>query len=183
MFAAAVKQQREAQGWSQADLAEKVTPYGLTFVATTVYKIEANKRKVTVAEAIAIAHALHVSVHELVNQGTDSAFFTKEVLLDSGMQTLIEHESVIDSLHRIVERQKKMNKVIVDYRERHGEDPLWLAYLPGNQNLKDHWQPLIDWTGPSDYLASWKALIAEGGVDYLSNLGWSDDRTLPPSNG
>lgn len=177
MFAAAVRKQRETHGWSQAELAEKAEPYGVAFMATTIYKIETGKRKVSVAEAIALAHALRVSVNELITQGTDSAFVTKEVLLESGMDTLFEHEKVIDTLAAMIARQKRMRQVLDDYREKFGEDPMWLAYKTGRQDLRAHWQPLVDWTGPADYLASWKALVADKGSDYLSDLGWADDRT------
>ena len=180
MFAAAVRKQREFHGWSQAELAEKAAPYGVTFMATTIYKIETGKRKVSVAEAIALAHALRVSVNELITQGTDSAYVTKEVLLEYGMETLLDHERVIDSLFPMIDRQKRMRQVLESYREKFGDDPLWLAYMPGRQNLRAHWQPLVDWTGPADYLASWKALVADSGSDYLSDLGWADDRTTTP---
>jgi transcriptional regulator with XRE-family HTH domain len=179
LFAAAVKKQRELHGWTQAELAEKVEQYGASFLATTIYKIESGKRKVTVAEAIALAHALRVSVNELIIQGTDSAFAAKEVLLEYGMETLLDHERVVDSLMPMIDRQKRMRDFIAEYREKFDDDPRWLAYRPSSQNLRKHWEPLIEWTGPAEYLASWRALTERTGAKYLSDLGWADDRADP----
>ncbi|POH68966.1 hypothetical protein C3B61_03440 [Cryobacterium zongtaii] len=177
-FAAAVKKQREFHGWSQAELAEKAAPYGVSFMATTIYKIETGKRKVTVAEAVALSQALRVSLHELMIQGTDSAFAAKEILLEYGMETLLDHERVVDSLTPMMLRQERMRAVIESYREKFGDDPRWLSYQPGRRNLSVHWEPLINWTGPAEYLASWKALIETHG-SYLDDLGWADDRSDP----
>lgn len=174
-FAAAVRKQRELHGWSQAELAERIAQFGVTFHATTVYKIEQGKRKVTVAEAIALAHALRVSPSELLTTGHDSAFVAKEVLLDHGMEVLLHHERVTDLLTIMVKRQRRMREFIEQYRERFGDDPMWLAYVKG-QNLRAHWQPLIDWKGPEEYLQSWRELVNRTDKQYLDDLGWADDR-------
>lgn len=178
-FAARVKLQRDALKMSQSELAEAVEKYGLSFQSTTIHKIEKGTRRVTIAEAVGLAHALRVSLHELLDRGVDSAFVAKEVLLEYGMETLLDHERVIDSMMPMIARQKRMARFIADYRDRFGEDPLWLAYSPEHQDLRAHWEPLVNWTGPRDYLESWRKLIESTGDRYLNDLGWADDRADP----
>lgn len=184
VFAERVRLRREAAKLSQAELAQKIADRsGIAFDGSTIYKIEKGKRKVTVAEALAIASALRCSIHELLDLGVDSAFVAKEVLLDSGMEVLLEHERITDALHRLIGRQQRIQRFIADYRDRFDEDPLWLAYTPEHQDLRAHWEPLANWSGPADYLSSWAALVQSTGKRYLDDLGWVDDRTEPPSSG
>lgn len=175
-FARKVREQREAHKWSQAELAEQATRYGLNFHATTIYKIEQNKRKVTIAEAVGLAHALRVSLHELMGQGVDSAFVAKEVLLEAGMEALIANERLLGSMSEIIRSQESIRTFLANFRDHFGEDPVWLAYSPQYQDLRKHWEPLANWDGPLQYLASWKLFIERTGRRYLDDLGWVDDR-------
>jgi transcriptional regulator with XRE-family HTH domain len=182
-FARQVKHIREGLKMSQAELSHELAQYGVNFQATTIYKIEQGKRKVTIAEAVALAHALRVSLLELIGQGVDSAFVAKEFLLTNGMEILFTHEKLLEFMQIMVERQQAIVTLLADYRDRTGEDPLWLEYAPGKQDLRQHWEPLATWDGPAEYLASWRALDEATGRRYTrDSLGWADDWTEAVDN-
>lgn len=178
LFAQRIKQLREAAKMSQSDLSDRLVRYGVTFQATTIYKIEQGRRKVTISEAVALAHALRVSLLELTGQGVDSAYVAKQFLLENGMEVLFAHEKLLEFMRNMVVRQRAMKALLDDYKERTGEDPLWLSYKPGHQDLREHWEPLALWDGPAAYLASWRALDEATGKQYSAeSLGWADDWT------
>ncbi|GAA1082999.1 hypothetical protein GCM10009648_21710 [Tsukamurella spumae] len=55
-FGAKVKQWRRGRGWSQDELASRMTELGFDMHQTTVAKIESGNRPLRVAEAAALAH-------------------------------------------------------------------------------------------------------------------------------
>ena len=64
-FIAGLKTERNAQGMSQTDLAERMSALGYKFHQATVYKIENGDRKVSASEAWGLAEVLDVPVEHL----------------------------------------------------------------------------------------------------------------------
>lgn len=54
--------QRREKGWSQADLAERLSQSGLQFYPQTVQKIESGERRVQLSEAVEISAALEFEI-------------------------------------------------------------------------------------------------------------------------
>jgi transcriptional regulator with XRE-family HTH domain len=69
-FARQVRTERERRGWTQDDLAKQLTDKGIDTYASTVAKIESEKkpRAVRLAEAAAIADLFGVSVDSLLGR-------------------------------------------------------------------------------------------------------------------
>lgn len=57
-FAVQMSERRRAKGWSQTELAKRVTEAGIKFHQTTVQRIESGERPLRLTEALAIADAL-----------------------------------------------------------------------------------------------------------------------------
>lgn len=57
-FAVQMSERRRAKGWSQTELAKRVTEAGVKFHQTTVQRIESGERPLRLTEALAIAEAL-----------------------------------------------------------------------------------------------------------------------------
>lgn len=64
--AANLREFREKLGWSQDDLAEKMTAAGEKYWRQTVHRNETGQRKISVGELAALAHVLGVSVSRLM---------------------------------------------------------------------------------------------------------------------
>jgi transcriptional regulator with XRE-family HTH domain len=62
---AGIKKERQAQGISQIDLAERMSELGYKFHQATVYKIENGDRKVTASEAHGLAEIFDVEIDHL----------------------------------------------------------------------------------------------------------------------
>lgn len=89
-FAQRVKQLREAAKMSQADLCEQLAKHGVNFQATTIYKIEQGRRKVTVAEAVALASALDYTLDTMIGGPTK---FISAGTLQSKASTAFTYEA------------------------------------------------------------------------------------------
>lgn len=66
VLAARVVELRKRHGWSQAELADRMSSYGLGWGPTTVTKVEKGDRQVSVDEFVALAYVLGVSPAALV---------------------------------------------------------------------------------------------------------------------
>ncbi|WP_082690207.1 helix-turn-helix transcriptional regulator [Mycobacterium sp. M26] len=66
-FGKRVKTQREGAGWSQRELSEKLAELGVKLDTSAITRIENGSRDPRLREATAIAHALGVSLKELLN--------------------------------------------------------------------------------------------------------------------
>lgn len=105
-FGAAVAKTRNALGWSQKTLAEKLSERGLQVDATAVSRIESGGRSLRLTDALTIANALDVQLDDLVvrarspldqwfalQRGTDRAIAVLEDPLESLARHLV---SMID---------------------------------------------------------------------------------------
>lgn len=70
-FAAALRDRRRARGWSQAHLAAAMRGLGFSWAQTTVAKIEAATRPVTITEAAALAALLGATVDGMLGVAGD----------------------------------------------------------------------------------------------------------------
>lgn len=61
-----IKYEREAEGWSPADLAKKMTESGCSITTSAIYKIEAGERTIKVDELIALSIVFDESVEALL---------------------------------------------------------------------------------------------------------------------
>ncbi|GAB4989030.1 hypothetical protein MAHJHV61_37330 [Mycobacterium avium subsp. hominissuis] len=68
-FARNVRSLREQRGLSQAQLAQRMATYGHRWMQNTIQRIEHQQRRVDIAEADALAHALDVTVGALLATG------------------------------------------------------------------------------------------------------------------
>lgn len=72
-FGERIREEREARGWSQADVARKLSAAGIRPMhPTTVSKIEAAERSVRITEAVGIAELFEMSLDNLLGRPDDS---------------------------------------------------------------------------------------------------------------
>lgn len=63
-----VRELREARGWSQAELADRLSAEGLDMTQVLVSRIEQNKRPVRFDEAVVISHVLGFAVGDVATR-------------------------------------------------------------------------------------------------------------------
>jgi transcriptional regulator with XRE-family HTH domain len=68
LFGLRVREQRKARGWSQEDLAQRMTDAGHPMHQTTVAKLENAARPTSVDELVALGHVLGVPIAELAGE-------------------------------------------------------------------------------------------------------------------
>lgn len=67
-----VRRLRTERGWSQAQLGQKLSPYGFDLTQTTVAKLELGQRPLRLNEVAAIAHLFGVTVPDLLGQAASA---------------------------------------------------------------------------------------------------------------
>lgn len=173
-FASRLKMRREALGLSQAEIAQRLAAEsGLSFQGSTIYKIETGKRKVTVAEAVALASALRTPLAEMLDAGVDSAKTAKDVLMDRGVSALLEVEEAEHRLARVARAQVQMQQVLANYRDLFGADPVWLQ-LNSQPSLREFWGSFIEWEGPREFAESWQQFMKTHGDRYSTFLDFAN---------
>lgn len=101
-FRERMKRERQARGWSQADVAELLQGRGLEHIyPTTVAKIESGERAVRIDEATAVADLFEVSVDALLGRnaerGSDLAY-TLRAVLNVARQSAQQSTAIADAL-------------------------------------------------------------------------------------
>jgi transcriptional regulator with XRE-family HTH domain len=100
-FRKQLRREREGRGWSQADVAKRLSDNGIPMYGTTVAKIESGERAVRVDEAAGIADLLEVPLDWLL--GRQSAGPGAE--LRYVLRSLTEHAGeTISAIGRMMER-------------------------------------------------------------------------------
>lgn len=64
--AARVRMERENRGWSPAQLAQRMTDEGCSIATSAIYKLEADGRRITVNELVALAKVFELEVDDLL---------------------------------------------------------------------------------------------------------------------
>lgn len=67
-FRKRLRTEREHRGWSQSDMAKRLSDKGLPVHASTIAKVEAGSRMVRIDEAAAIADIFNISIDSLVGR-------------------------------------------------------------------------------------------------------------------
>lgn len=67
-----MKDLRQRAGWSQGDLAQKLTDAGYSTHQTVISKVEAKARRLTLEDVYALAAVLDVPVSSLVTDGQEA---------------------------------------------------------------------------------------------------------------
>lgn len=75
-FGKVVRAMREARGWSQTDLADRLGKLGFEYHQTTIGKLESGARPLRIGELFAMASVFDVTVEDLIASatGADEAF-------------------------------------------------------------------------------------------------------------
>jgi transcriptional regulator with XRE-family HTH domain len=82
IFMRRLREARERRGWSQAELAKRVTALGHSLDKTAVTRIEGDNRKVTLDDAAALAATLDVPLLALLlPEGTEEVSLTRKLSL------------------------------------------------------------------------------------------------------
>lgn len=80
-FSKRVRELRKSQGWTQSDLAKRMTAAGYPMHLTTIAKLEAATRPTPVEEAYALAAIFELPVTELLTSADDSDRVTLEEVM------------------------------------------------------------------------------------------------------
>jgi transcriptional regulator with XRE-family HTH domain len=103
-FGAQVRDARTRRGWSQEELAKRLTAKGVKASQATIAKLEAeNKpRAVRLAEAVALADLFEVSLDALLNRSvgvSNDLVYTVRAFLDSVRQAMQQISATAGTLH------------------------------------------------------------------------------------
>jgi transcriptional regulator with XRE-family HTH domain len=101
-FRKSLHEERKYRGWSQDELADKLSARGVPMHWTTVAKIEKGTRSVRIDEAAEIAGLLGVSLDSLLGRGTDAdadLAFTLRTFLDAVREALQQISLTTGTLH------------------------------------------------------------------------------------
>jgi transcriptional regulator with XRE-family HTH domain len=80
-FTRRLREARTRRGWTQAELAKRVTALGHSLDKTAVTKLEGGNRKVTLDDAVALAAALDVPVLSLLLPAEGDAALTRKLAI------------------------------------------------------------------------------------------------------
>lgn len=69
-FGANLRYYREASGWSQVELAQRMRDRGFPFHQATIYKLEDSKRQPKLNEAVALSEVLEVPLEHLISDAS-----------------------------------------------------------------------------------------------------------------
>jgi transcriptional regulator with XRE-family HTH domain len=101
-FRKQLRQERVRRGWSQADVAKKLSRNGIPMYATTVAKIEAGERAVRVDEAAAIADLLELPLDWLLGRqaaGPESKLrYALHAVQEGAHRTMADLASMLEAL-------------------------------------------------------------------------------------
>lgn len=109
-FGEQVRELRTAHGWTQVELAKRLTEAGYTMRQTTIAKIEAGSRPTSVPEVVAMAKTLDVTVGALFSKAMDEPAILGDIIVATNeLVTLGEqvenHFTVIADLDRRIGHQ------------------------------------------------------------------------------
>ena len=129
-FGQRVRAEREARGWSQEELARRLTAKGLPIHPTTVSKMEwdGKPRAVRIAEVIALAELFRVSTDELLGRSTPSP-------ADLARVTLLRR--VRDVRRILAALETMLSDALVGYAETAGADDLTELVLTATGHLAE----------------------------------------------
>lgn len=118
-FGKRVREERERRGWRQDELARRLTDKGIDVFASTIAKIESQRkpRAVRLAEAAGIADLFGVSLDSLLGRQTgadDDMAYALRALLDSTRQGIQQISVVAGTLHS---RVTELDRFEFDGRE------------------------------------------------------------------
>lgn len=103
-----VRATREQRGLSQTQLAKRMTDYGQRWLQTTIQRVEHQQRRVDIAEAHALAHALGVTVDALLADGPEHS--ANAVPIDQIRAAYAECEEAEAELERARQRQLRADR-------------------------------------------------------------------------
>lgn len=178
---AGIKRERQAQGMSQADLAERMTELGYRFHQSTINKIESGERKVTGAEAYGLAEVFLVSVDYLFDYAEAHGSPEARIKL---IRT--QADTILQSLLKLDDeamRLRAVHKAFIYSIE--AARALGIRYprtaINDEMDLSEHYWPLLSLTIHDELLwrlrsEVWKGDFSElaGNVSGIVSLGDQD---------
>lgn len=122
VFGLRLKPIREANKWTQEQLALEMQERGFEFTQVTIYKIETGKRKVSVAEALALAEILDTDINALTADSVDdlSVYQTELRLTARELYRAITEAEIARSI--AVHISEELKEQIVNFEKIHGID-------------------------------------------------------------
>ncbi len=131
-----VRRLRLERGWSQAELAARVSSALPNWAQTTVAKTEAASRPIRVNEAAALAAALGVPLHELLTVPEDVEALRSRAVVER----LLHEDASLRARHRELQREwERVEHEMGVVEER--LDEVAAAYEAAVAALQDHSKP------------------------------------------
>lgn len=113
---------REAAGFTQDFLADQMQKRGFDFTQSTVYKIETGKRKVTVAEAMALSEILESDIYALTATGEEEAPLIKIRLRTLARNLFTTVQSLDSGSHIAGMELVELEQEIENFESKFGKD-------------------------------------------------------------
>lgn len=116
-FGEQVRELRTAHGWTQVELAKRMTEAGYTMRQTTIAKIEAGSRPTSVPEVVAMAKTLDVTVSSLFSKAMDEPVILGDIIIATnelitlGEQVETHFTVIADFNRRITDQVKRIREL------------------------------------------------------------------------
>lgn len=122
VFGSRLKPVRENNKWTQEQLALEMRDRGFDFTQATIYKIETGKRKVTIAEALALSELLDTDVSALTAEKDDelSVYQDKLRVMAKALYRAIRDAEA--EVRTAQEYSSDLSAEILDFEYKHGVD-------------------------------------------------------------
>ena len=151
-FATALKDGRDQAGLTQEDLAAQMRERGFSFHQATIYKIEVGSRKVTVAEASALAAIVNLPLQFMIG----ATPYVRDSLISEARELLDHQLAAMDELGGIYACQQDLRLYIDRWETEHGDEAFGQGAAP-----RELFAPLLEWKPLDAVEAAWKELLED----------------------
>jgi transcriptional regulator with XRE-family HTH domain len=125
-----IQRTRNTAGWSQADLAGRLTDHGLSFPQQTINRIEHGERPLKFEEALAIADLLGVTVASLAQHFSNENVAAAAAEIQHAKILKTRTEKNAEESHEAWQRSVAWSRHFIEVQERRIRE--------AEQRLRDH---------------------------------------------
>lgn len=168
VFAASFKKARELARLTQEEVADQMAERGFAFHQATVYKLENGTRKVSIAEATALASILGLPLQLLVGAGAGGLDASAWEMLAEARELLTARRDVVERMWHVEASRMDLESLVSKWEQERGEAPLANGVSP-----RQYFTPLLELTGIKGAEQEWLQLLEDRRVQAIvEDLGF-----------
>jgi transcriptional regulator with XRE-family HTH domain len=151
-FAGSLKRARDTARLTQEEVADQMASRGFPFHQATVYKIEAGSRKVSIAEASALADIVKLPLGFMIEDAIDGQ---SEMVQEA--REIVEGRVELSERVAWVQACEADLKLFVDrWEAQHGNTP-----IAGDRTPRELFAPLLEWPEIETVWRSWELMLKD----------------------